>query len=127
MGLKIVLRSCDTYVMKRTGAIALLTTVVVVVFLLVANSLIGGGTVRSPLPASASATTAAHEVAANVGGKSGKEGSGKDGGAGSDGGTSAGADGVTFAAVGDTMLGNTPELPSDPGSYLDQGKGHRPG
>ena len=27
--------------------------------------------------------------------------------------------GVTFAAVGDTMLGNYPELPSDPGSYLD--------
>ncbi len=26
---------------------------------------------------------------------------------------------VTVAAVGDTMLGNTPTLPSDPGSYLD--------
>ena len=31
--------------------------------------------------------------------------------------------GVTFAAVGDTMLGNTPELPADPGSYLDPMKG----
>jgi poly-gamma-glutamate capsule biosynthesis protein CapA/YwtB (metallophosphatase superfamily) len=26
---------------------------------------------------------------------------------------------LTLAAVGDTMLGNTPELPADPGSYLD--------
>ena len=26
---------------------------------------------------------------------------------------------VTIAAVGDTMLGNTPDLPPDPGSYLD--------
>ncbi|MBS1887928.1 MAG: CapA family protein [Actinobacteria bacterium] len=31
--------------------------------------------------------------------------------------------GVTFAAVGDTMLGNTPVLPPDPGSYLDRVKG----
>jgi poly-gamma-glutamate capsule biosynthesis protein CapA/YwtB (metallophosphatase superfamily) len=30
---------------------------------------------------------------------------------------------VTFAAVGDTMLGNSPELPADPGSYLDGVKG----
>jgi hypothetical protein len=29
------------------------------------------------------------------------------------------APGITFAAVGDTMLGNAPELPADPGSYLD--------
>jgi poly-gamma-glutamate capsule biosynthesis protein CapA/YwtB (metallophosphatase superfamily) len=29
------------------------------------------------------------------------------------------APGVTLAAVGDTMLGNSPELPADPGSYLD--------
>jgi poly-gamma-glutamate capsule biosynthesis protein CapA/YwtB (metallophosphatase superfamily) len=28
--------------------------------------------------------------------------------------------GITFAAVGDTMLGNSPELPADPGSYLDR-------
>jgi len=27
---------------------------------------------------------------------------------------------VTIAAVGDTMLGNTPDLPPDPGSYLDE-------
>jgi poly-gamma-glutamate capsule biosynthesis protein CapA/YwtB (metallophosphatase superfamily) len=31
--------------------------------------------------------------------------------------------GVSFAAVGDTMLGNSPELPADPGSYLDHVKG----
>ena len=31
--------------------------------------------------------------------------------------------GVTLAAVGDTMLGNSPELPADPGSYLDAVKG----
>jgi hypothetical protein len=31
--------------------------------------------------------------------------------------------GVTIAAVGDTMLGNSPDLPADPGSYLDAVKG----
>jgi poly-gamma-glutamate capsule biosynthesis protein CapA/YwtB (metallophosphatase superfamily) len=31
--------------------------------------------------------------------------------------------GVTIAAVGDTMLGNTPQLPASPGSYLDAVKG----
>jgi hypothetical protein len=31
--------------------------------------------------------------------------------------------GVTLAAAGDTMLGNSPELPADPGSYLDRVKG----
>jgi poly-gamma-glutamate capsule biosynthesis protein CapA/YwtB (metallophosphatase superfamily) len=30
---------------------------------------------------------------------------------------------VTFAAVGDTMLGNSPRLPADPGAYLDRVKG----
>jgi hypothetical protein len=30
---------------------------------------------------------------------------------------------VTFAAVGDTMLGNSPELPAEPGSYLAAVKG----
>jgi poly-gamma-glutamate capsule biosynthesis protein CapA/YwtB (metallophosphatase superfamily) len=30
---------------------------------------------------------------------------------------------VTLAAVGDTMLGSSPELPTDPGSYLDAVKG----
>jgi poly-gamma-glutamate capsule biosynthesis protein CapA/YwtB (metallophosphatase superfamily) len=43
------------------------------------------------------------------------------------GGTNAGGEGISFAAVGDTMLGNTPELPSDPGSYLDHVKGQLKG
>lgn len=30
---------------------------------------------------------------------------------------------VTLAAVGDTILGNSPELPADPGAYLDRVKG----
>jgi poly-gamma-glutamate capsule biosynthesis protein CapA/YwtB (metallophosphatase superfamily) len=30
---------------------------------------------------------------------------------------------VTLAAVGDTMLGNSPQLPAEPGSYLDAVKG----
>ncbi|MBS1895244.1 MAG: CapA family protein [Actinobacteria bacterium] len=30
---------------------------------------------------------------------------------------------ITLTAVGDTMLGNNPELPADPGSYLDAVKG----
>ena len=29
------------------------------------------------------------------------------------------AEGITIAAVGDTMLGNTPELPPEPSTYLD--------
>jgi len=32
-------------------------------------------------------------------------------------------DGISIAAVGDTMLGNTPELPSEPATYLDPVKG----
>ncbi|MBS1676857.1 MAG: CapA family protein [Actinobacteria bacterium] len=30
---------------------------------------------------------------------------------------------ITFVAVGDTMLGDSPELPAEPGSYLDRVKG----
>ncbi len=33
--------------------------------------------------------------------------------------TSKAASAVTIAAAGDTMLGSTPDLPPDPGSYLD--------
>src|ERR1700683_1143082 len=33
----------------------------------------------------------------------------------------AAAGSVTIAAVGDTMLGDTPDLPPDPGTYLDAG------
>lgn len=35
--------------------------------------------------------------------------------------------GISIAAVGDTMLGNTPELPSDPGAYLDRVSGQLKG
>jgi poly-gamma-glutamate capsule biosynthesis protein CapA/YwtB (metallophosphatase superfamily) len=34
---------------------------------------------------------------------------------------------LTLAAVGDTMLGNSPELPADPGHYLDAVKGQLKG
>jgi poly-gamma-glutamate capsule biosynthesis protein CapA/YwtB (metallophosphatase superfamily) len=103
--------------MKRIGAIALVALIVAVACTLVAASLNGGGTVRSPRAGSEG------EVAADVIAKPGKDGTGKDGGSGSNGGTAAAAPGISFAAVGDTMLGNTPELPSDPGSYLDQVRG----
>jgi hypothetical protein len=36
-------------------------------------------------------------------------------------------DRVTLAVVGDTMLGDYPELPADPDSYLDQVKGQLKG
>jgi len=36
-------------------------------------------------------------------------------------------DGISIAAVGDTMLGNTPELPSEPATYLDPVKGELAG
>jgi poly-gamma-glutamate capsule biosynthesis protein CapA/YwtB (metallophosphatase superfamily) len=122
MGLKIVLRRCDTYVMKRTGAIALLVMVGAGACLLVASSWIGGGTVRSSRGSAAAGTSDGHEAAADVAAKPGK-----DGGSSANGGTSASGPGISFAAVGDTMLGNTPELPADPGSYLDQVKGQLTG
>jgi Bacterial capsule synthesis protein PGA_cap len=78
-----------------------------------AQRLFGGGTVRSPHPAreadSAGGDAAATEVA-DTGSGSHRQGPG-----------------VSFAAVGDTMLGNAPELPADPGSYLDQVKGQLSG
>jgi poly-gamma-glutamate capsule biosynthesis protein CapA/YwtB (metallophosphatase superfamily) len=85
-------------------ALALLAVVVLVV---VAAGAISGGTVRSPGGGTAADMTTASE-AADLGAK---PGAGKD------------EPGVTVAAVGDTMLGNTPELPADPGSYLDPVKG----
>ena len=36
-------------------------------------------------------------------------------------------DGISIAAVGDTMLGNTPELPPEPATYLDPVKGELKG
>src|SRR4029077_14992860 len=122
MGLKAVLPRCDTYAMKRAAAITLLTGVVVAGCLFAANSLIGGGTVRTPGHGAASGTSAGHEVSADVGSKPGKEGDPN-----ANGGTSAAGSGVSFAAVGDTTLGNTPELPSDPDSYLDPVEGQLTG
>ncbi|HTR74412.1 MAG TPA: CapA family protein [Solirubrobacterales bacterium] len=92
--------------MKRSGAIALVLACVVAC-VLIAVSLFSGGTVRSPHsgpgdPQEAAAVT-------------------KPGPSPPDGG------GITFAAVGDTMLGDTPELPADPGSYLDRVKGQLSG
>jgi poly-gamma-glutamate capsule biosynthesis protein CapA/YwtB (metallophosphatase superfamily) len=110
--------------MKRGAAIALVSVVAVGGLLIAANALIGGGTVRSPRHAAAG-TTAAREADAKVDVKPGTsagrvaDGAAKDGGSSADGGTDAVGPGVSFAAVGDTMLGNTPELPADPGSYLD--------
>jgi poly-gamma-glutamate capsule biosynthesis protein CapA/YwtB (metallophosphatase superfamily) len=78
-----------------------------------AQRIFGGGTVRSPGTGS---VADGHEAAAI----SSKPGAGKAGA------SNPGA-GVTFAAVGDTMLGNSPELPADPGSYLDHVKGQLSG
>lgn len=110
--------------MKRGAAIALVTVVGVGGGLLAANSLIGGGTVRTPLHGSAARTTSGREVAADVPEKPGRDGGSTSANTdpGANGGTSAAGAGISFAAVGDTMLGNTPELPSDPGAYLDQVK-----
>lgn len=107
-----VLRRCDTYAMRRGAAIGVVTVIVVGGCVLAVNSLIGGGTVRTPRWAPAPATTAGHEVAADVNGKPGKDGASS-----ANGGTSAAGPGISFAAVGDTMLGNTPELPADPDAY----------
>ncbi len=111
--------------MKRTGAIALVVMIGLGACVLAASSWIGGGTVRSTgghaTGRNSGATTDAREAAAEVDARPGK-----DGGSGGNGGTDAGG-GVSFAAVGDTMLGNTPELPSDPGSYLDQVMGQLTG
>jgi poly-gamma-glutamate capsule biosynthesis protein CapA/YwtB (metallophosphatase superfamily) len=93
--------------MKRTGAIALAAVVGAGICVFAVASLLDGGTVRSPQDGS----TAARETAAVTPkpDKPDKPG--------------AAEPGVSFAAVGDTMLGNTPELPTDPGSYLDQVEG----
>ena len=113
--------------MRRSATIALVALVAVIVGVALASSWIGGGSVRSAGAGAAAGTVDGHEAAARVSSKAGKDGdSGKDGGG--NGGTRAGEDeGVSFAAVGDTMLGNTPELPSDPGSYLDRVKGQLTG
>jgi poly-gamma-glutamate capsule biosynthesis protein CapA/YwtB (metallophosphatase superfamily) len=98
--------------MKRIAA-WVLGLVVVAVVVAIAAGAFSGGTVRS---SDAMATTGkadggkTHDAAVEE-----DKGGGKSGAA------------VTFAAVGDTMLGNSPELPSDPGSYLDPVKGQLQG
>jgi poly-gamma-glutamate capsule biosynthesis protein CapA/YwtB (metallophosphatase superfamily) len=82
-----------------------------------AQRIFGGGTVRSPGQAASAGETEGRETAAIDSKPSQGQGAQGQGGTG----------GVTFAAVGDTMLGNSPELPSDPGSYLAHVKGQLSG
>jgi hypothetical protein len=103
--------------MGRTVAKAFLIYSAVILCLVLAGflaqRLFGGGTVRSSQAAreadSGDGAAAAAEVA-DTGSGSRPRGAG-----------------VSFAAVGDTMLGNAPELPADPGSYLDHVKGQLSG
>ncbi|HVW45416.1 MAG TPA: CapA family protein [Solirubrobacterales bacterium] len=83
----------------------------------IAAGAFSGGTVRSPGatgPIGGADGGATQDAVAREGGRG-------------NGGTKAEAAAVTFAAVGDTMLGNYPELPADPGSYLDPVKGQLQG
>jgi poly-gamma-glutamate capsule biosynthesis protein CapA/YwtB (metallophosphatase superfamily) len=124
---EVVLRRCDTYPMKRIGAVALVVVIVAVACIVAAPSLIGGGTVRSPRgTAGEPVADLTRELAEDVSARRGP-GNGDGDGPGANGGTAAAAPGISFAAVGDTMLGNTPELPSDPGSYLDRVRGQLTG
>ncbi|HEX3360982.1 MAG TPA: CapA family protein [Solirubrobacterales bacterium] len=109
--------------MKRIAAWALGLAMVAVVVAIVAGAF-SGGTVRSPGASGPSNATGTTESA--DGGKA-RDAAAEEPKAG-DGGTKSGSDdGIAVAAVGDTMLGNYPELPSDPGSYLDPVKGQLKG
>jgi hypothetical protein len=98
--------------MGRTAGKAVFTYIGVILCVVLAGFLaqrfFGGGTVRSPQAARESGSGGGGTPAevADTDSKSQPEGHG-----------------VSFAAVGDTMLGNAPELPADPGSYLDGVKG----
>jgi poly-gamma-glutamate capsule biosynthesis protein CapA/YwtB (metallophosphatase superfamily) len=98
--------------MKRI-AVSVLGLAVVALVVAIAAGAFSGGTVRS------SGATGPGGKADGGGAKDAAVKEGK-------GGAKSGA-GVTFAAVGDTMLGDYPELPSDPGSYLDPVKGQLKG
>jgi poly-gamma-glutamate capsule biosynthesis protein CapA/YwtB (metallophosphatase superfamily) len=118
--MRAVLRWCDTSLVKLAGkAVAVYAAVILCVIAagFLAQRLFGGGTVRSPGGAVSAGETEGRETAA-VGSKpsqnQGQQNQGRQGG-------------VSFAAVGDTMLGNSPELPSDPGSYLDHMRGQLSG
>jgi poly-gamma-glutamate capsule biosynthesis protein CapA/YwtB (metallophosphatase superfamily) len=99
--------------MGRTAGKAVLTYVGVIACVILAGFLaqrfFGGGTVRSPHPAREAG--------------SGGRGAGEEEVADTDSKSHPQRPDVSFAAVGDTMLGNAPELPADPGSYLDPVKG----
>jgi poly-gamma-glutamate capsule biosynthesis protein CapA/YwtB (metallophosphatase superfamily) len=92
--------------MRRLIAVTV-SVLAVLVLVVVAKGFISGGTVRSPRDGTGADMTKASEAADF----DAKAGVGKSG------------PGVSVAAVGDTMLGNGPELPADPGSYLDPVKG----
>jgi poly-gamma-glutamate capsule biosynthesis protein CapA/YwtB (metallophosphatase superfamily) len=77
-----------------------------------AQRIFGGGTVRSAGGGAAVGETEGREAAAFGSKPSGQRRR---------------QPGVSFAAVGDTMLGNSPELPTDPGSYLAHVKGQLTG
>jgi poly-gamma-glutamate capsule biosynthesis protein CapA/YwtB (metallophosphatase superfamily) len=100
--------------MKRISAWVLGLAVVAVVVAIAAGAF-SGGTVRS----SGAFGTTGRADGGNTQDVAAEESKG--------GGKPATGVGITFAAVGDTMLGNSPELPSDPGSYLDPVKGQLKG
>ncbi|HEY5333676.1 MAG TPA: CapA family protein [Solirubrobacterales bacterium] len=106
--------------MKLAGkAVAVYAAVILCVIAagFLAQRIFGGGTVRSPGEAVSAGETEGREAAEIDSERSQNQRVQGQGGTG----------GVTFAAVGDTMLGNSPELPSDPGSYLDHVKGQLSG
>ncbi|MGE0067200.1 MAG: CapA family protein, partial [Solirubrobacterales bacterium] len=71
------------------------------------------GTVRNP-----PGETAAKQQGTQ-GKENGKKGQGGDSAGGKQGGGGGGGSGVSVAAVGDTAMGVTPELPPEPASYFD--------
>jgi hypothetical protein len=83
--------------MRRVAARSIAACAGVVGAGVLAGPFLGGGTVRSPVSGA--------QEAAVISTQPGKQEP---------------PPGVSFAAVGDTMLGNTPDLPADPGSYLSR-------
>ncbi|MGV1049323.1 MAG: CapA family protein [Solirubrobacterales bacterium] len=79
-----------------------------------------GGTVRNPPAEGGAPRRQQHGERPGGHGKAGDSGGGSSRGTG-------GGDVVTLAAVGDTAMGVTPELPSNPASYLDPIKGEMQG
>jgi poly-gamma-glutamate capsule biosynthesis protein CapA/YwtB (metallophosphatase superfamily) len=94
---------------------------VAVAAVLTATTLSGcfDGTVRTP--------TEAESAPAHRGGKHSPSGSGHQEQPAAESKPTPTGGGVSIAAVGDTMLGNTPELPPEPATYLDPVKGELKG